>query len=270
MFARSAPTCFWVLPGRRYQIGGQIRPHVKGQGPAKYRERVESGRPAISLASPRVQYARSPGRSTWTRVWPEPGRGIFPRGNRPGCGGRHQPHVSDPVDGAQFLSRLRRLVSLYRMHHRGGVRGGIRSPAVVGAGGGPLRSRLAATVTICHPDGGAHRPGGPGPFGGGRTAAGDRRRVQPLFSAGRAATHPDRKAGEILPWRVPAGRRTASGGQPTADHGGIGDLVPVTLAGRLLAAVIAVLGIGLFALPDGIISAGMLNPEMEDAGKEGI
>ena len=50
---------------------------------------------------------------------------------------------------------------------------------------------------------------------------------------------------------------------------GYGDLVPVTLAGRLLAAVIALLGIGLFALPAGIISAGMLETEMEDAGKEG-
>ena len=46
---------------------------------------------------------------------------------------------------------------------------------------------------------------------------------------------------------------------------GYGDLVPVTLAGRLLAAVIALLGIGLFALPAGIISAGMLETEMEDA-----
>lgn len=50
---------------------------------------------------------------------------------------------------------------------------------------------------------------------------------------------------------------------------GYGDLVPVTLAGRLLAAVIALLGIGLFALPAGIISAGMLETEMEDAGKDG-
>ena len=39
---------------------------------------------------------------------------------------------------------------------------------------------------------------------------------------------------------------------------GYGDAVPVTVAGRLLAAVIALLGIGLFALPAGIISAGML------------
>ncbi len=49
---------------------------------------------------------------------------------------------------------------------------------------------------------------------------------------------------------------------------GYGDLVPVTLAGRLLAAIIALLGIGLFALPAGIISAGMLETEMEDAGRD--
>ena len=47
---------------------------------------------------------------------------------------------------------------------------------------------------------------------------------------------------------------------------GYGDTVPVTVAGRLLAAVIAVLGIGLFALPAGIISAGMV--EAEDDGAE--
>ena len=46
---------------------------------------------------------------------------------------------------------------------------------------------------------------------------------------------------------------------------GYGDLVPVTLAGRLLAAVIALLGIGLFALPAGIISAGMLEAQVGDA-----
>ena len=49
---------------------------------------------------------------------------------------------------------------------------------------------------------------------------------------------------------------------------GYGDLVPVTLAGRMLAAVIALLGIGLFALPAGIISAGMLESEMEDAERD--
>ena len=38
---------------------------------------------------------------------------------------------------------------------------------------------------------------------------------------------------------------------------GYGDTIPVTPIGRALAAVIAVLGIGLFALPAGIISAGL-------------
>ena len=50
---------------------------------------------------------------------------------------------------------------------------------------------------------------------------------------------------------------------------GYGDAVPVTVAGRLLAAVIALLGIGLFALPAGIISAGMLEAEVGDAAKDG-
>ena len=39
---------------------------------------------------------------------------------------------------------------------------------------------------------------------------------------------------------------------------GYGDTVPITPIGRVLAAAIAVLGIGLFALPAGIISAGLL------------
>ncbi len=42
---------------------------------------------------------------------------------------------------------------------------------------------------------------------------------------------------------------------------GYGDTVPVTGAGRALAAVIAVLGIGLFALPAGILSAGLLEAD---------
>ena len=45
---------------------------------------------------------------------------------------------------------------------------------------------------------------------------------------------------------------------------GYGDTVPVTPIGRILAAVIAVLGIGLFALPAGILSAGMLETEAEN------
>lgn len=42
---------------------------------------------------------------------------------------------------------------------------------------------------------------------------------------------------------------------------GYGDAVPITGPGRVLAAVIAVLGIGLFALPAGILSAGLLEAE---------
>ena len=43
---------------------------------------------------------------------------------------------------------------------------------------------------------------------------------------------------------------------------GYGDTVPITPAGRVLAAVIAVLGIGLFALPAGILSAGLLEADI--------
>ena len=51
---------------------------------------------------------------------------------------------------------------------------------------------------------------------------------------------------------------------------GYGDTVPITPIGRLLAAVIAVLGIGLFALPAGIISAGLLEVDAaEDAASLG-
>lgn len=42
---------------------------------------------------------------------------------------------------------------------------------------------------------------------------------------------------------------------------GYGDTVPVTGPGRVLAAVIAVLGIGLFALPAGILSAGLMEAD---------
>ena len=42
---------------------------------------------------------------------------------------------------------------------------------------------------------------------------------------------------------------------------GYGDAVPITGPGRVLAAVIAVLGIGLFALPAGILSTGLLEAE---------
>lgn len=45
---------------------------------------------------------------------------------------------------------------------------------------------------------------------------------------------------------------------------GYGDTVPITPAGRVLAAVIAVLGIGLFALPAGILSAGLREADIEN------
>lgn len=50
---------------------------------------------------------------------------------------------------------------------------------------------------------------------------------------------------------------------------GYGDTVPITPIGRALAAVIAVLGIGLFALPAGIISAGLREVDVaEDSAGE--
>ena len=45
---------------------------------------------------------------------------------------------------------------------------------------------------------------------------------------------------------------------------GYGDVFPVTAAGRLLAGLIAIVGIGLFALPAGILGSGF----MEELGKE--
>ena len=48
---------------------------------------------------------------------------------------------------------------------------------------------------------------------------------------------------------------------------GYGDTVPVTGIGRMLAAVIAVLGIGLFALPAGILSAAMMEANVADEDK---
>ena len=44
---------------------------------------------------------------------------------------------------------------------------------------------------------------------------------------------------------------------------GYGDTVPITPVGRVLAAIIAVLGIGLFALPAGILSAGLREADVE-------
>ena len=45
---------------------------------------------------------------------------------------------------------------------------------------------------------------------------------------------------------------------------GYGDTVPITGPGRALAAIIAVLGIGLFALPAGILSAGLMEADATD------
>ena len=50
---------------------------------------------------------------------------------------------------------------------------------------------------------------------------------------------------------------------------GYGDTVPVTPIGRILAAVIAVLGIGLFALPAGILSAGLLEADVANQAAAG-
>ena len=49
---------------------------------------------------------------------------------------------------------------------------------------------------------------------------------------------------------------------------GYGDTYPVTGIGRLLAAVIAVLGIGLFALPAGILSAAMMEANAAGVGDD--
>jgi len=47
---------------------------------------------------------------------------------------------------------------------------------------------------------------------------------------------------------------------------GFGNVVPVTVLGKLLTAIIALLGVALFALPAGIISSGMIN-EMQKKDK---
>ena len=48
---------------------------------------------------------------------------------------------------------------------------------------------------------------------------------------------------------------------------GYGDVIPVTLEGRIIAALIAVLGIGMFALPAGILGSGFLE-EMQQRREE--
>jgi voltage-gated potassium channel len=50
---------------------------------------------------------------------------------------------------------------------------------------------------------------------------------------------------------------------------GYGDVYPVTNLGKLLSGIIAVLGIGLVALPSGIISSGLIN-EVSRKDKEKI
>ena len=39
---------------------------------------------------------------------------------------------------------------------------------------------------------------------------------------------------------------------------GYGDVYPVTMAGKIVASIIAILGIGMFALPTGILGAGFV------------
>ncbi|WP_052295957.1 potassium channel family protein [Pseudothermotoga thermarum] len=52
---------------------------------------------------------------------------------------------------------------------------------------------------------------------------------------------------------------------------GYGDVYPVTLFGRFLAAVIALLGIGLFSLPAGILAAGFVEElRRKKKSREGI
>ena len=49
---------------------------------------------------------------------------------------------------------------------------------------------------------------------------------------------------------------------------GYGDIYPITVLGKLLSAIIAILGIGLVAVPTGIISAGfteMIEEEKEES-----
>lgn len=50
---------------------------------------------------------------------------------------------------------------------------------------------------------------------------------------------------------------------------GYGDVYPVTALGKVLAGIIAVLGIGLVALPTGIVSSGFLDL-LQDKGKAGV
>ena len=48
---------------------------------------------------------------------------------------------------------------------------------------------------------------------------------------------------------------------------GYGDVYPVTLVGKFLGAIIAILGIGMFALPAGIIASGFAEEIQKRRGK---
>lgn len=48
---------------------------------------------------------------------------------------------------------------------------------------------------------------------------------------------------------------------------GYGDIYPLTVAGKIFSAIIALLGIGLVAVPTGIISAGFME-NIEDNNKQ--
>jgi voltage-gated potassium channel len=43
------------------------------------------------------------------------------------------------------------------------------------------------------------------------------------------------------------------------DYRGYGDVYPITAVGKLLSSVFAILGVGLVALPSGIVCSGMIN-----------
>jgi voltage-gated potassium channel len=49
---------------------------------------------------------------------------------------------------------------------------------------------------------------------------------------------------------------------------GYGDIYPITIAGKIISAVIALLGIGLVAIPTGILSAGFVDELSSKRNKE--
>ena len=48
---------------------------------------------------------------------------------------------------------------------------------------------------------------------------------------------------------------------------GYGDMYPVTLTGKFCASIIAILGIGMFALPTGILGAGFVEAIQKEKGQ---